>query len=92
MKLLLTIVVPRIALEWESVAYCLYFSIYKVNLIKQKFRDDYEECCYNILEEWIGTNQGVTPKNWTTLFSVLKEFKELPGAVICDEIEEILKQ
>ena len=35
MKQLLTIVVPRIAMEWEVVAYALRFSISKVVLIKK---------------------------------------------------------
>ena len=92
MKQLLTVVVPRIAVEWKIVAFMLYFDIYKVDLIEQKFRDNPEECCCNLLEEWIGTNQGVTPKNWITLLSLLREIKDLPGSIISDEIEEFLKQ
>ena len=91
MKQLLAIVLPRIASEWDKVAYCLEFSIYRIRIIQKKFRDDPEECCYHLLEEWIGTNQGVTPKNWSTLLSVLKHIKALTETGTCHEIEEDLK-
>ena len=42
-----------------------------------------------LLEEWISIDQGVAPKNWTTLLSVLKQIRGLASA--CNEIEEDLK-
>ena len=92
MKQLLTIVVPRIAWVWDQVAYCMEFSIYRIRIIRKLFRDDTEECCYHLLQEWIGTDQGVTPKNWYTLLSVLKNVEALTETSICHEIEEDLKQ
>ena len=91
MKQLLTTVVPRIAAKWDKVAYCLEFSIYRIRIIRQQYRHDPEECCYHLLEEWIGTNQGVTPKNWATLLSVLKHVKTLTKVGIYHEIEKELK-
>lgn len=89
MKQLLIIVVPRIAAKWEKVAHCLEFSIPSIKIIQRQGRDDPEECCYHLLEKWISTDQGVTPKNWTTLLSVLKQIKELTS--VCNEIEKELK-
>ena len=89
MKQLLTSVVPRIAAEWDIVAHYLEFSFPSIKTIQRQGRDIPKECCYHLLEEWISTDQGVTPKNWTTLLSVLKQIKELTS--VCNEIEKELK-
>ena len=89
MKQLVISVVPRITAEWNKVAHCLEFTIPSIKIIRQKYRDDPEECCRTLLEEWISTDQGVAPKNWTTLLSVLKQIRGLASA--CNEIEEDLK-
>ena len=88
MKQLVISVVPRIATEWNSVAHCLEFTIPSIKIIRKKCRDDPEECCRTLLEEWISTDQGVTPKNWTTLLSVLKQIEGLTRA--CDKIKKEL--
>ena len=89
MKQLLTSVVPRIAAEWDEVAHYLDFSIASIKIIRQQCRDNPKRCCCHLLEEWISTDQGVTPKNWTTLLSVLKQIKELTS--VCNEIEKEIK-
>jgi len=86
MKQLLTSVVPRIAAKGDKVAHFMEFSISSIKIIRQ-CRDDPEECCYQLLKKWIGTDQGVTPKNWATLLSVIKQVKTL--ANVCNEIERI---
>ena len=88
MKQLLTSVVPRIAAKWDRVAHYLEFSIPSIQTIQRQYRDDPEECCYHLLEKWISTDQGVTPKNWTTLLSVLKQIKALTS--VCNEIKKDL--
>ena len=88
MKQLLTSVVPRITAEWDKVAHYLEFTIHSIKIIQQKCRDDPEKCCCTLLEEWISTDQGVTPKNWTTLLSILKQVKELTS--VCNKIEKDL--
>ena len=88
MKQLLTSVVPRIAAEWDEVAHYLEFSIPTINFIRRQYRGDLKECCCHLLKEWISTDEGVTPKNWATLLSVLKQIKELTSA--CSEIEKDL--
>ena len=89
MKQLLTSVVPKIAAKWDKVAHCLEFSIPSIETIQRQYRDDPEECCYHLLEKWISTDQGVTPKDWSTLLSVLKQIKGLTS--VCNEIEKALK-
>ena len=80
MKQLRTTIVPKIAAEWDKVANHLEFDVSSIKIIQRKYRDDPKECCYHLLEEWITTDEGVTPKNWTTLLSVLKQIKELTSA------------
>ena len=89
MKQLLATVVPRIAMEWDKVAYCLEFNLFNVMNIRQQYDNDLEKCCYHLLEKWISTNQGVTPKNWATLLSALSQIRILTLA--CIEIEAELK-
>ena len=88
MKQLLTIVVPRIATEWYKVAYCLEFSISKVIIIRQQYKNDPEKCCYHLLKRWI-SNEGVSPKNWSTLLSALEQFVDFTSAQ--EEIEMEVK-
>ena len=88
MKQLLISVVPRIATEWDKVAHYLEFSISTIKIIRRQYRDDPKECCYRLLEEWISTDEGVTPKNWDTLLSTLKQIRELTS--ICSDIEKDL--
>ena len=90
MKQLLTIVVPRISAEWVEVAHHLEFSISKIMTIQKKYRYNPNECCYHLLEEWIGTNQGVSPKNWVTLLSAIRKDENI--LALCDMIEKQLKE
>ena len=89
MKQLLTIVVPRIAVEWDIVAYCLEFDRYCIGRIRQKYGGNPEKCCYMLLEKWISTDQGSTPKSWTTLLSAFQQLTVLTETG--RKIEEDLK-
>ena len=77
MKQLLTIVVPRIATEWDKVAHHLELHICTIIYIQQHYGNNPEKCCCHMLEEWISTDQGLTPKSWSTLLSVFKQIKAL---------------
>lgn len=88
MKQLVRDVVPRISADWKQLAFMLEFDISRVNIIKQKGRDDPESCCCELLCEWLNTDNGIKPKNWTTLLTALKQIKKL--ASVIDEIEKDL--
>ena len=66
----------------------LEFDIPRVNIIKQKGRDDPESCCCELLCEWLDSDHGITPKSWTTLLTTLKQIKKLNS--VTDEIEKDL--
>ena len=89
MKQLMDKVVPRVAADWKQLAFMLEFDISRVNIIKQKGRDDPESCCYELLCEWLSTDHGIKPKNWTTLLTALKQIKKLTS--VTDEIEKDLQ-
>ena len=88
MKELSVKVIPKVAADWKQLAFILEFDIPRVNIIKQKGRDDPESCCCELLCEWLDSDHGIKPKNWTTLLTALKQIKKLTS--VTDEIEKDL--
>ena len=77
MRLLHEIVIPRIAADWSLVADYLKYELEHKQQIREKCRDDPERCCVELLEDWLTSNRGVTPKSWSKLIEVLREIKSL---------------
>ena len=77
MRLLHEIVVPRIAAEWDVVAIYLGYEVEYKQLIRQRCHHDPERCCLELLEDWLSSNRGVTPKSWSKLIEVLGKIKDL---------------
>lgn len=88
MKQLICIVIPRVAAYWKQLAFMLEFDLSRVNIITQKGKEDPESCCHELLCEWLNTDYGTRPKNWTTLLIAIKQIKKLANA--CDQIKEDL--
>ena len=80
MRLLHEIVVPRIAAKWGVVADYLGYEVEYKQLIEKKCNHDPESCCVKLLEDWLSSNRGVTPKSWSKLIEVLGEIKSLKAA------------
>ena len=74
---LIKTVVPRITTEWEDVAYALDYDIYTVEYIKCRNHNDPRECCKDLFENWLTTNNGAKPKTWSTLLEKVGEVNEL---------------
>ena len=56
---------------------------YKVEykqLIKERCHHDPEICCLELLEDWLSSDRGVSPKSWSRLIEALKEIKSLTAA------------
>ena len=70
-------VIPRIAAEWEDVAYALHFDIPTVDSIHQRYHSDPKRCCKELFKVWLSRNEGVSPKIWATLLNQLKQIEEL---------------
>ena len=77
MRLLHEIVVPRIAADWSMVADYLEYELEFKRLIREKCRDNPQKCCVELLEDWLTSSRGVSPKSWSKLIEVLREITSL---------------
>ena len=77
MRLLHEIVIPRIAADWSMVADYLEYELEYKRLIRENCRDNAQRCCVELLEDWLTSNRGVSPKSWSKLIGVLREIKSL---------------
>ena len=89
MKLLHSIVIPKISSEWRKVADFLDLELSLIKIIQERFNNDPTKCCEEMLREWLMSDNGLQPKTWFTLIKTLKEFKQLP--MVSEEIEQELK-
>ena len=87
MRDLVTIVVPRIAAEWNVVAYCMNFEIFEIKIIREKCRGDPEKCCIELLERWLQANSCRT---WEMLLAMFKQVRNF--TTITEIIENDLKR
>ena len=77
MRLLHEIVVPRIAADWSIVADYLEYELEYKRLIRENCRDNAQRCCVQLLEDWLSSDRGVSPKSWSKLIEVLRGIKSL---------------
>ena len=77
MKWVHEIVIPNISFCWKTVAYFLDYPIGRIEVIESKHSGDSTKCCTELLENWLISDNGVKPKTWSTLLSVLKEIIDL---------------
>ena len=89
MKDLISIVIPRIAARWDTVAHYMEFQIYEINIIKKKCNSDPEECCKELFERW-REQQNKYDRSWKMLLDILKQIKHL--AAVTDMIEREVSQ
>ena len=84
---LISIAIPRIRAKWDYVAYSMGYAIPAVNAFEMDARDS-EQCCLNLLKDWLSTKNGVTPKTWRTLLDRIKAVDGLQTAA--EDIEKEL--
>ena len=77
MRLLHEIVIPRIAADWSIVADYLEYEVKDKQAIKERCHQDPERCCVELLEDWLSSDRGVSPKSWSRLIKALKGIKGL---------------
>lgn len=80
MRLLHEIVIPRIASNWSMVADYLHYDMEHKQLIKETHPNDPLKCCVRLLEDWLCSDRGVSPKSWFRLIEVLKKIEDLTAA------------
>ena len=71
------VVVPKIASHWKAVAYNLHYDVARVRIIQEQCRDDPEQCACELFMYWLQSSEGLGPRSWETLLSVLKEIPKL---------------
>ena len=74
-------VIPKIQAEWEDVAFALLYEIHAVKSIKEKHHGDPKKCCKELLEDWLTTKNGRSPKTWSTLLDALGKVNELTSVI-----------
>ena len=88
MSMLLQIVVPKVATQWDKLAYYLDFETYRVKYIKETYSNNLEKCCQEVFEHWLTSTEG--PKTWEVLLQTLKKITELTA--VTEQIEKELTQ
>ena len=83
MKDLLGIVVLRISSEWSDVAHHLNFEIAEIKIIREKWKEDPEKCCKELLERWLQVETA--KKTWETLLTAFKKIRKLTA--VTEQIE-----
>lgn len=77
MRLLHEIVVPRIAADWSMIADYLGYEVEYKRVIKERCQNEPVRCCVELLEDWLSSDRGVSPKSWSTLIKALRGIKSL---------------
>ena len=82
MKWMRKIIIPNISYCWKTVADYLEYPVAKKREIEERQRGDPYKCCTELMEDWLTSDRGVSPKTWRTLVSVLKDIQELSTSSI----------
>ena len=76
---LIEIVASKMMAEWESLAFCMRYTIAEVAAFKKDARD-LKECCKNLFCNWLTTSHGPKPKTYQTLLKHIKKIDSLKEA------------
>ena len=88
MHQVMKVVVPKIAAHWKTVAFNLHYDVMRVRIIQEQSRDDPEQCSCELFMYWLQSSEGLGPRSWETLLSVLKEIPTLTA--VSESIEREL--
>ena len=91
MRLLHEIVIPRITADWNIVADYLEYEVEYKQLIKERCQNEPVRCCVELLEDWLSSDRGVSPKSWQTLIGALRGIKSLTAETekIIQDLQEV---
>ena len=73
------IVAPKMMAEWESLAFCMRYTLADVAAFKKDTKD-LKECCRNLFANWLTTDHGPKPKTYQTLLKHIKKINNLTAA------------
>ena len=73
--------IPLLAAKWETVAYILDYDTPKINNIKRSKHEDPENCCQELLRDWVEEKHDDAPKTWFTLLNTIAEDETFTRAI-----------
>ena len=82
-------VIPKIKDNWDSLAYCMRYTIGDVEAFR-KDSHNLKECCIKLFSDWLTTDHGPTHKTYQTLLNCIKKinaFTTVSGEIEKDLIE-----
>ena len=71
MKLLYKLVIPKISAHWDVVLANLEYDLAFKQELDRQYRGNPRECCTALLEDWISSDRGTSPKTFIKLLEVL---------------------
>ena len=71
MRILHKIIIPKISAHWDVVLANLEYDLAFKQELDRMYRGNPRECCTALLEDWISSNRGISPKTFTKLLEVL---------------------
>ena len=77
MKLLHKLVIPKISAHWDVVLANLEYDLAFKQELDKKYRGDPRQCCTALLEDWITSNRGISPKTYTKLLEVFCSISDI---------------
>ena len=75
MKLLHSIVIPKILSEWKTVVDFLELNLSLIKIIQERCDNDPSTCCGEMLREWLMIDSGLQLKMWSTLINFENNLK-----------------
>ena len=89
MRDFITIVIPLVEAEWDTVGYLLRCDTTKINSIKRSNQSAPRRCCQELLIDWLETDHGdgIINNTWYALLNAIVVHKNFTKA-----IEDILKE
>ena len=84
---LIKIVIPEVKAYWKKLGYSIKYKTSQIKAI-EKDGKDVDERCIMLLENWLDTPYGCTPKTWGKLIERISDVDELYAAA--ERIQEKL--
>ena len=91
MRLLYKIVIPKISAHWDVVLANLEYDLAFKQELDRKYRGNPRECCTALLEDWISSDRGISPKTFTKLLEVLCAINEI-ASFMRDIMDDLKKE
>jgi len=90
MRDLIIIAIPLLKAYWEDVAYILDYDTSAIDAIKKQHHTDPNNCCRELLKDWLEVSRGADEKTWLTLLNSIGEKRDLTRTIelILEGLEE----